>query len=238
MNFIKKIFDGKKEESIHLQFQKFSKGEFRNRALIRVKKTKDKFTIFTSAEFANGLVKNTAEKLGNEKTLVKGAIVSTNDLTGELNFKGKKQFQGVKRYLIENEMSGEEILKLLEKFPRAFFAISFDVGETKLKIKPKAPKSGKPGSKKEELPKIDFCKLITTDKQIGESFVFDTLQGTSKPDFKEAIIDHTFFIEDIVMPKGETDYAKIREMAVRKGRIIRKSEIDGKEMIQEFKFEA
>jgi len=238
MNFIKKIFDGEKEESIHLQFQKFSKGEFRNRALIRVKKTKDKFTIFTSAEFANGLVKNTAEKLGNEKTLVKGAIVSTNDLTGELNFKGKKQFQGVKRYLIENEMSGEEILKLLEKFPRAFFAISFDVGETKLKIKPKAPKSGKPGSKKEELPKIDFCKLITTDKQIGESFVFDTLQGTSKPDFKEAIIDHTFFIEDIVMPKGETDYAKIREMAVRKGRIIRKSEIDGKEMIQEFKFEA
>jgi len=238
MNFIKKIFDGKKEESIHLQFQKFSKGEFRNRALIRVKKTKDKFTIFTSAEFANGLVKNTAEKLGNEKTLVKGAIVSTNDLTGELNFKGKKQFQGVKRYLIENEMSGEEILKLLEKFPRAFFAISFDAGETKLKIKPKAPKSGKPGSKKEELPKIDFCKLITTDKQIGESFVFDTLQGTSKPDFKEAIIDHTFFIEDIVMPKGETDYAKIREMAVRKGRIIRKSEIDGKEMIQEFKFEA
>lgn len=238
MNFIKKIFDGEKEESIHLQFQKFSKGEFRNRALIRVKKTKDKFTIFTSAEFANGLVKNTAEKLGNEKTLVKGAIVSTNDLTGELNFKGKKQFQGVKRYLIENEMSGEEILKLLEKFPRAFFAISFDVGETKLKIKPKAPKSGKPGSKKEELPKIDFCKLITTDKQIGESFVFDTLQGTSKPDFKEAIIDHTFFIEDIVMPKGETDYAKIRETAVRKGRIIRKSEIDGKKMIQEFKFEA
>ncbi|MBU4070293.1 MAG: hypothetical protein KJ646_04890 [Nanoarchaeota archaeon] len=238
MNFIKKIFDGKKEESIHLQFQKFSKGEFRNRALIRVKKTKDKFTIFTSAEFANGLVKNTAEKLGNEKTLVKGAIVSTNDLTGELNFKGKKQFQGVKRYLIENEMSGEEILKLLEKFPRAFFAISFDAGETKLKIKPKAPKSGKPGSKKEELPKIDFCKLITTDKQIGESFVFDTLQGTSKPDFKEAIIDHTFFIEDIVMPKGETDYAKIRETAVRKGRIIRKSEIDGKKMIQEFKFEA
>lgn len=238
MNFIKKIFDGEKEESIHLQFQKFSKGEFRNRALIRVKKTKDKFTIFTSAEFANGLVKNTAEKLGNEKTLVKGAIVSTNDLTGELNFKGKKQFQGVKRYLIENEMSGEEILKLLAKFPRAFFAISFDVGETKLKIKPKAPKSGKPGSKKEELPKIDFCKLITTDKQIGESFVFDTLQGTSKPDFKEAIIDHTFFIEDIVMPKGETDYAKIRETAVRKGRIIRKSEIDGKKMIQEFKFEA
>jgi len=232
MNFIKKIFDGEKGEEIHLQFQKFSKGEFRDRALIRVKKTKDKFTIYTSAEFANGLVKNTAEKLGNEKTLVKGAIVSTHDLTGELNFKSKKQFQGVKRYIIEDEISGEEILKLLEKFPRAFFAISFDAGKTKLKIKPKAPKTGKPGSKTEEKPKINFCKLITTDKQTGESFVLE------KSEFTEAIINHTFLIEEIIMPQGETDYSKIREMAVRKGKIIRKAEIDGKEMIKKFEFEA
>ena len=205
MNFIKKILDGEKEESVHLQFQKFSKGEFRDRALIRVKKTKDKFTIYTSAEFANELVKNTATKLGDEKTLVKGAIVSTSDLTEELSFKEKKQFQGVKRYIIENEMSGTEILKLLEKFPKAFFALTFNVGETKLKIKPKAPKSGKPGSKKEEKPTINFCKLITTDKKIGESFVFE------KSEFKEAIITHTFFIEEIIIPKGETDYSKIRK---------------------------
>ena len=110
MNFIKKIFDGKVDESAHMQFQKYSRGEFRDRALIRVKTSGKKYTIYTSAEFANELVRFMAEKLGEEKTLITGAIVSTNDLTGQLDFKDKKQFQGVKRYLIENEMSGEEII--------------------------------------------------------------------------------------------------------------------------------
>jgi hypothetical protein len=40
------------------------------------------------------------------------------------------------------------------------------------------------------------------------------------------------------MPKGETDYAKIREMAKRKGKIIRISTIDGKEMKSEVPLEA
>jgi len=39
MNFVKKVFEGNIDESVHLQFQKFSKGEFRNRALIKLKKT-------------------------------------------------------------------------------------------------------------------------------------------------------------------------------------------------------
>ena len=64
-----------------------------------------------------------------------------------------------------------EIIDLLNKFPKAFFALSFETeDETKLKIKAKAPKSGKPGTKGEEVPKPDFCKLITKDKKIVESF--------------------------------------------------------------------
>ena len=72
----------------------------------------------------------------------------------------------------------------------------------------------------------------TIDKNIGESFVFE------KPDFSEALITHTFFIAEIVPPEGEKDYSKIREMAKRKGKIVRKAEIDGKDMSQEFEFEA
>ncbi len=231
MNFIKKVFDKKSDEITHLQFQKFSKGEFRNRALIRAKKGANGFTINTSAEFANDLIRSVAEELGNSKTQVTGAIVSTNDLTGEIDFKDKKQFQGVKRYLIEKEISGKEIIELMNKFPKTFFALSFKSENSQLKIKPKAPTSGKPG-KGDESPKADFCKLVTSNKGLGESFIFE------KKDFKEAEINHTFLIEELVLPKGETDYAKIREMAKRKGRIIRKSMIDGKNMTQEFNFEA
>jgi len=231
MNFIKNVIDKKANEFAHLQFQKFSKGEFRDRALIEAKNSKGKYTIKTSAEFGNGLVKTMAEKLGENSTIIKGAIVSTNDLTGELDFKDKKQFQGVKRYLIDKEMSGKEILKLMEKFPKTFFGLTFDVGEDKLKVKPKAPKSGK-GGKKGEAAKADFCTLKTKDKSIAESFIFE------KPEFQTAKINHTFFIEQIIMPSGETDYAKMREFAKRKGKIVRKAEIDGQDMTKEFEFEA
>ena len=180
MNFIKKIFDGEVDESVHLQFQKFSKGEFHNRALIEVKKTGKGYSIKTSAEFANELVRIVAEKLGEESVKVTGVIVSTQDLTGELEFKDKKQFQGVKKYLIDKEMTGTEIIDLLEKFPKNFFALTFEVGDMKLKIKPKAPKSGKPGKEKDGGPKADFCILKTSDKNIASSFVFE------REDFKDS----------------------------------------------------
>lgn len=231
MNFIKKIVDGKVDDSVHLQFQKFSRGEFKNKALAKVKYRKGEYTISTTPEFANEFVRKMAEKLGSSSTKVAGAIVSTSDLTGELDFKDKKQFQGVKRYIIEKEMSGTEIINLLEKFPKAFFGLSFSAGEDVLKIKPKMPKSAKPKNK-DEAPKPDFCKLKTKDADLGKSFVFE------KPDFKDADINHTFVITDIIQPEGETDFAKIRELAKRKGKIIRKSIIDDKESVKDIDFEA
>src|SRR4030042_6136754 len=149
MNFIKKVQEKNFDELVHLQFQKFSKGEFKNRAVIEAKNSGGNYTIKTSAEFANELVKYLAEKLGDSKTMVTGSIIGTNDLKGILDFKKISQFQGVKNYSVEKEMSGKEILELINKFPRNFFALSFSVpeDETSLKIKPKAPKSGKSGSK-------------------------------------------------------------------------------------------
>ncbi len=234
MNFIKKVFDektGDLDNSVHLQFQKFSKGEFRDRAMIKAKKAKDKYSISTGNEFANDFVRILAEKLGNSRTSVKGVVVSTLDLQG-LDYKNKKQFMGIKQYVIDKELSGKEMLELLDKFPKAFFALSFEVGENSLKIKPKAPKSAKPSTKGEEKIKPDFCKLVTTDSSIGKSFVFE------KPDFKNAEIRHTFFINELILPKGETDFARIREMAKRKGKIVRKALIDGQEVVSEKGFEA
>ena len=238
MNFIKKIFDKSVDESVHLQFQKFSKGEFKNRAVIKAKNSSGKYSISTTAEFANELVRIVAEKFRDQKVKVLGAIITTIDLKKEINFKEIKQFQGVKKYVIEYEMNGKEILELLNKFPKAFFALSFSTPdkETELKIKAKAPKSGKPGSKDEEKTPIpDFCKLKTNDKNIGESFVFE------KSNFKDALINHTFIIEDIVVPeelKKEKDFAKIREMSKRKGKIIREGKIDGQKIKTEMNFEA
>ena len=235
MNFIKKIFDKNFDEEIHLQFQKFSKGEFKNRALIEAKNSNGNCTIKTSAEFANGFVKELAEKLGNNKAKVTGSIIGTNDLKGILEFKKISQFQGVKNYSIEKEKSGNEIINLINRFPKNFFALSLSAGENLLKIKPKAPKSGKPGSKGEETPKVDFCSLKTTDKKIIESFIFE------KPDFKSAKIVHNFLIEKIEIPeelKKSEDFALIREKSIRVGKIIRKTEIDGVKSEKELELKA
>ena len=234
MNFIKKIFDNQIDNSVHLQFQKFSRGEFKNRALIEAKKFASGYKIKTSAEFTNEFVKEMAKKLGEKKTNVAGAIISTSDLKNEIKFKEIKQFQGVKRYLIDNEMSGKEILELLEKFPKTFFALSFSVGEDVLKIKPKSPKSVKSGKEVEEI-KVDFCSLKTSDSEIRKSFVFE------KSDFNNALIKHTFLIEKIEIPeelKNSKDFAKIREGSRKAGKIIRIANIDGKEIKSEKEFKA
>ncbi len=224
MNFIKKVQEKKSDESVHLQFQKFSKGEFKNRAIVEVKNSKGAYTIKTSAEFANEMVKLLSKKLGDNKTKITGSIIGTNDLKGVLEFKKISQFQGVKNYSIEKEMSGTEMLNLIEKFPKNFFGLSFSVGEETIKIKPKAPKSGKPGSKGDEAPKADFCALKTKDKGIANSFVFEV------GDFKSAKIVHDYIIESIEAPaelKNSQDFSLIREKSRRVGKILRKAEIDG-----------
>ncbi len=242
MNFIKKIVDGKTDELVHLQFQKFSRGEFLERAVILAKlQGGGKYSISTTPEFGNELVLDLAEKLGEEKTQVKGAIISTVNLKEIPEYSillahaQVKQFQGVKRYIIDVEMSGNEIKSIVESFPKAFFGLSFKTKDSELKIKPKAPKSGKPSSKGEDKPKADFCKLKTTDASLAQSFVFE------KPDFKEAEISHTFFIEKIEIPeelKNSKDFAKIREESFRVGKIVRKSKIDGIESKKEIEFKA
>jgi hypothetical protein len=231
MNFIKKVFDNEVDEEVHQQFQKFSRGEFRDRAVIKAKKVKNNYTILTTSEFANEFVRIVAEKLGDEKTNITGAVISTLDLDKEIDFKSKKQFMGVKHYIIDKHMSGHGITELLEKLPKVFFALSFSHKGDILKIKAKAPKSAKPKTKA-EAPKPDFCKLITTDEKIARDFIFE------KPDFKEATISHDFIIKELIVPGDEKDFAKAREMAKRKGIVIRRATIDDIKTAKEKEFEA
>ena len=234
--FIKKIFEGKTDNLIHIQFQKFSRGEFNNKAALIYSKSKEKFSISTTYEYAADFVRLMAEKLGNNKARITGVVVSTRDLTGQLNFAGKKQFAGVKQYILDVDMSGKEILDLLGKFPTAFPALSLKAGETELKIKPKAPISGKPSTKGGDAGvKADFCKFYSNDRSLLKSFVFDAEVNENT---KKAEIKHIFLVNDIVLPKGETDPAKMRENAVRKGKIIRILKIDEKESRKEHEFSA
>lgn len=234
MNFIRKIFENKSDESVHVQFQKFSRGEFKDKALIDATILKDKVKISTSNEFANEFVKAVAEKLGSSKAKIKGVIVTTFNLDNVIDFQSKKQFMGVKQYCVDKEMSGAEIKSLCDKYPAVFFALSFESKDAVLKIKAKAPKSAKPSTKGEGKVKADFCKIETTDKELAKDILFDVDLNNSK----QISINHKFIINEIILPKDEKDYEKIRVLAKRKGKIIRKIIIDGKETTKEKEFVA
>jgi len=232
MNFIKKIFDGEIDEKVHVQFRKFSKGEFKDRGLVEIKKSKDGATIKTSFEFANDLVATIAQKIQG-KTHITGAIICTSDLRNELGIeiKDMKQFMGVKNMQIDCEMSKEQILEICERFPAAFVLLSFSVNGTTLKIKPKSPKSAKPSTSDKEA-KADFCSVKTNDMNIVKEFAFDV------DAFKHLKIKHAFKIGGIIIPTGEKDPEKIRLLAKKRGKIIRELDIDGKKIIKEVVLEA
>ena len=225
-----------------MQFQKFSRGEFPNRAMVRIKNSKNKFNIATTAEYARELVINIAEKLGEEKTQVTGALISALRLDDAFEYKERKSAIGINKYLIDKEMSGNEIIDLCEKAKKAFIGLSFKTEDYDLKIQAKSPKSAKgAGNQKKEdkKTKIDFCKLKTTDKDIVRNLLFD--EELKELNFKEVEIKHDFIINEIVIPdelKNEKDFAKVREMSRRKGKIIRRINVDDREVVKEVEFEA
>jgi len=236
-NIIRKIFSKKIDENVHDDFVKFSRGNFKDKYLLEAKKQKDKWSIKTSAEFANFLVRKCLENVKSDIE-VKGVIVSTFDIREKMGGfvfspgEKVKKFMGIKQLQVEGKIKPQRIIEVMDKFPRAFYALSFSGDDFELKIKPKAPKSAKPSAGGEKEASADFCSLKTSNKEIVNDLFFDI------DNFNEIAIKHEILIKEIILPSGETNPEKLRENAKRKGKIIRKISVDGKEIVRESDFEA
>jgi hypothetical protein len=218
--FIKKIFLEHCDEQVHRQFVRFGKGTFPGRAALNLQKG-EKIKLGGSFEFANDFV-NLASELGDAK--FSGGILSREEIS-ELG--GGKKKTGVIGYAVEN-INSEKIKEIRDKVYTML--LDAEGPGISLKMKKKLPKPGKSS----EL-KIDdkFCILEADIKfwpQIRDFFML--------PDCKKAKIFHTYCISEIILPKGEKDFSKIRELAKRKGKITRKMNIDGREEQKEKEFEA
>jgi len=234
MSVIQKIFAGVKDGEVHGDFVKYSKGVFQAKYLIDAKKQKDRWSIKTGAEFANFLVRECLKEVSGEVE-VKGVIVATFDVSKEAGFpvEGIKQFMGIKQAVVNCKTEPKQIIELMDKYPKAFFALTFNTPQSELKIKPKAPKSAKPSSGGAREPVAEFCSLKTSNQKIADALLFNL------PQFEKVSISHTLDIEEIVLPKGVKDPAELREKAVRKGKVKRIIKFDeDKQVIQEADFEA
>ncbi|HIH18215.1 MAG TPA: hypothetical protein HA250_00980 [Nanoarchaeota archaeon] len=232
MNFIKKIFDGRIDESVQRQFRKFGRGVYERRAVMDVSVGKE-LKIKTTYEFANEFVRFLAGTIKN-KAHVSGGVITSKDVrsAGIFEIKDVKQFAGVKTYLIDSELTKEQILKALDLFPDAVFCLSFSTEYGSLVTKVKSPKSMAKATKGGDKIKADYCTFVTPHKEFKKEFTFDVQE-----DFKKLTAVHAFDIKEIVIPQEyKKDFEKARLHAKRKGRVIRTLSVDGKEFKREKEF--
>ena len=122
----------------------------------------------------------------------------------------------------------------MNKYPKVFFALSFAGDGFVLKIKPKAPASGKKGKDKDDGPAVDFCSLKTESEEMLKEFFF------GDEDFKIIAVTHTIRVTDIIYPKNMSELkpAEVREQAKRKGIITRIVAKDDKQLTTTAEFVA
>ncbi len=219
--FIKKVFEKKIDEETHRKFVRFGRGVYGKKAMISLHKTA-KVKLAGSFEFANDFVNLVSER-GNFK--FSGIILSRE----KLDLENEKKKSGIFNY----EVSGLESQKIKEIKDKIYYMLlDADGADLTLKIKKKLPKPGKG-----ENAKVDdrFCQIEADLKYypvIKQVFFWDI------PDCKKVKAEHVFEITSLELPKGEKDFEQIRLETKRKGRIIRKLEIDSRQDVKEKEFEA
>jgi hypothetical protein len=216
-SFLKKVMSGKGDADSHRYFVRFGKGDYKRRFLISLNKGA-KIKIKTSFEFANDLVRFVNE---NKRIKFSGKVFTKEKIAGK---EGRK-----KAGLLVYEISESSI----EEFGNAYYyLLDSNDSDMVLKIKKSLPKPGKNEEKIDE----GFCVLLIDAKYwnaLKNVFFWDLPDGV-----KKVAIEHELKINDIILPKGESDPAKIREKALRKGTIVRKMVVDDNETQKEIPVEA
>ncbi len=223
MTVMKKVFNGVFDDEVHGAFLKFSRGIYRNKYLIEGKRQSKNWAIKAGVEYVNFLVRRCLEKIDG-RVVIKGVIISTLDLKGEIGFDAVKvrNFQGIRKNVIDTEVEASEVLGLMNKFPRVFFALSFSGDDFVLKIKARAPKNSKSGNG-DDKPVIDFCSLKIKDKSIVDDLFFGV------ENFRDVSVNYMIEVNDIIYPENvdNLEPAEVRELSKRKGVVARNVDVDG-----------
>ena len=225
--FIKKIFKNSIDNLAHLQFVRFGKGKLENKAVLKIRKN-GKIKINGNFEIVNDLV--LFSMMLAKKAKVNGLIlVKESDRQETEKILGEKAIKKRGSWMIEvnKELSYEEVERI--RAVAFHLLIDLEADGIQFKTKKKLPKSTRGVEKAND----KFCTLQMDNRywqQVKDEFLFDLPEG------KKFEMRHIYLINEIILPQGEKDYQKIRLLAKRKGRIIRKVTVDGKEHIDEMDF--
>ncbi len=235
---MKKLLTGTVDESVHDQFVRFGKGTFGNRAMVQIKKSTKGLKIQTSFEYSTDLANIIAREATGPITL-SGVVVTAHDISKELPFPAiyTKRMGVGKVEIAETTVSKEALQAFLAKVTDKLLLLNIAASNCTLATKDKIPnpkKSPKIDAEgKEEEPKIDHCKATFTNPKIAEEFLFETKEYTT------VRVIHTYVIDGFEVPaqyKDKPEEARLN--AKRKGKIIRKLDIDGTKSEKEYPFSA
>lgn len=227
--FIKRLWQGKDDEKIHRQFIRFSRGEFNKRFAINIWKQPDKIKICTSFELANDIIDFIFSLIS--KANVSGLLLIKNNLEEikkQIPLQNIKEKEKISEAEISTILTAEQEKILSEN---AYFML-LDIESEGINLKTKK-KLSKPGKSNEHKVDDKFCILELDGKfwsQVKNEFLFDCGDG------KKFKISHDIIITDIIIPKNEKDFEKLRILAKKKGKIKRIKNIDNKEEISEKDF--
>jgi hypothetical protein len=228
MNFIKDVYNNQVNELAHAKFVRYGKGNYEKEEM-KIK-VGSKIQIWAGFEYVDVFFRLLAD-VANEDVSIKGIIVSKTDIREDLVGAGiePKKVTG-KKYTIEEELSPARFKDFVDKFGGYYLLLAAKSGVNEIKTKKSVPKPGK---------LIEKFATVKFDKKhldiIKDEFLFDY-----SGNFKEASITHTYNIQEIVVDDAliEKDPAAARLAAKRKGTLIRKRIVDGKEEVVEKDFMA
>jgi hypothetical protein len=228
MNFIKRIAEGRVDEFTHWFFIRYSLGEYEKEPLKLTFQAK-KLKVQGGFEYVNALHAFLAEVGGGEFKL-RGCIVTSKDINRELKELGvepksseKMRAKSTYQYRLDTKVGRATYAALVQRLHDCFLLFEASDGEGRLlkvkKDKPPKIGSGTPGFVSLELLISDSSKLL-------DEFLWDAPEAAGA---RKIELRHTYIIEDIEIPKEcEDDPVLARVRALRKGKIKRVIEYDGK----------
>jgi hypothetical protein len=253
-HFTSKLALGKPDDAVHMKLIKFSKGDFDGPVIEASVKGKS-LSINGSAEYEDIIGYILASLAPPQLELkVTGSVASKDDQSERLKGigldVGMKRPKGKARYEAKIPEKTLPAAKLKDLYSQL-------MGETIILLTVKPVSGGKewsmttkksyprPATKGDQKgPDTDFCKAVLPVSDEATRMVFaeiipdfaDLQQST----FKQLMVSNRYRITGVILPenKERLDFAEVRTKAKRKGVLVRKAVVDGKELTKEVEFSA
>lgn len=226
MNFLKQLFIGKADGSIHYKFVRYGKGEY-ERLLFEITAGKNNFRVKSSFDFANDFAGIISENL-KDTANVSGKIIAPYDFKADIDAICEPAAYSKRGKLYTAELSADlspdQLKRLYAKFSNYFLLLNIKSNDFSLKVGKSLPKPG-------GAIKPNFCSASLPLS------LLDELAWDVKEKFQKMEIRHMLNITDIIVhPELKNDPARARIEGKRKGKIIRTLVIDGKQITKETDF--